>query len=139
MSIIQMLDDLETGNFLLLSLSFVILFVSGFVIGIVRDYPWMIYLASVVAGIYVVFAITYSIVNWKEWIKEKEILAELPSFPQKDYCDICGKELEGGEKKTDGEFLAIICPHCEAENIVSHEEKIQEIEKIAEEAEDIGN
>ncbi|MCK5409499.1 MAG: hypothetical protein ACTSUP_07320 [Candidatus Heimdallarchaeaceae archaeon] len=132
MSIIQMLDDLETGNFLLLSLSFVILFVSGFVIGIVRDYPWMIYLASVVAGIYVVFAITYSIVNWKEWIKEKEILAELPSFPQKDYCDICGKELEGGEKKTDGEFLAIICPHCEAENIVSHEEKIQEVEKIAE-------
>ena len=132
MSIIQMLDDLETGNFLLLSLSFVILFVSGFVIGIVRDYPWMIYLASVVAGIYVVFAITYSIVNWKEWVKEKEILAELPSFPQKDYCDICGKELEGGEKKTDGEFLAIICPHCEAENIVSHEEKIQEVEKIAE-------
>lgn len=132
MSIIQMLDDLETGNFLLLSLSFVILFVSGFVIGIVRDYPWMIYLASVVAGIYVVFAITYSIVNWKEWIKEKEILAELPSFPQKDYCDICGKELEGGEKKTDGEFLAIICPHCEAENIVSHEEKIQEVEKTAE-------
>jgi len=132
MSIIQMLDDLETGNFLLLSLSFVILFVSGFVIGIVRDYPWMIYLASVVAGIYVVFAITYSIINWKEWIKEKEILAELPSFPQKDYCDICGKELEGGEKKTDGEFLAIICPHCEAENIVSHEEKIQEVEKIAE-------
>ena len=63
MSIIQMLDDLETGNFLLLSLSFVILFVSGFVIGIVRDYPWMIYLASVVAGIYVVFAKTYSIVK----------------------------------------------------------------------------
>lgn len=132
MSIIQMLDDLETSNFLLLSLSFVILFVSGFVIGIVRDYPWMIYLASVVAGIYVVFAVTYSIVNWKEWRQEKEILAELPSFPQKDYCDICGKELEGGEKKTDGEFLAIICPHCDAENIVSHEEKIQEIEKIAE-------
>ncbi|MHA1201600.1 MAG: hypothetical protein ACTSQ4_03665 [Candidatus Heimdallarchaeaceae archaeon] len=132
MSIIQMLDDLETGNFLLLSLSFLILFVSGFVIGIVRDYPWMIYLASVVAGIYVVFAITYSIVNWKEWRKEKEILAELPSFPQKDYCDICGKELEEGEKKTDGEFLTIICPHCEAENIVSHEEKIQEVEKKAE-------
>ncbi len=132
MSIIQMLDDLETGNFLLLSLSFVILFVSGFVIGIIRDYPWMIYLASVVAGIYVVFAITYSIVNWKEWRKEKEILAELPSFPQKDYCDICGKELEEGEKKTDGEFLTIICPHCEAENIVSHEEKIQEVEKKAE-------
>ncbi len=132
MSIIQMLDDLETGNFLLLSLSFVILFVSGFVIGIVRDYPWMIYLASVVAGIYVVFAIMYSIVNWKEWRKEKEILAELPSFPQKDYCDICGKELEEGEKKTDGEFLTIICPHCEAENIVSHEEKIQEVEKKAE-------
>ncbi len=132
MSIIQMLDDLETGNFLLLSLSFVILFVSGFVIGIVRDYPWMIILASVVAGIYVIFAILYSIVNWKEWRKEKEILAELPSFPQKDYCDICGKELEGGEKKTDGEFLAIICPHCEAENIVSHEEKIQKVEKIAE-------
>ncbi len=127
-----MLDDLETGNFLLLSLSFVILFVSGFVIGIVRDYPWMIILASVVAGIYVIFAILYSIVNWKEWRKEKEILAELPSFPQKDYCDICGKELEGGEKKTDGEFLAIICPHCEAENIVSHEEKIQKVEKIAE-------
>jgi phage FluMu protein Com len=132
MSIIQMLDDLETGNFLLLSLSFVILFVSGFVIGIVRDYPWMIYLASVVAGIYVVFAIMYSIVNWKEWRKEKEILAELPSFPQKDYCDICGKELEEGEKKTDGEFLTIICPHCEAENIVSNEEKIQEVEKKAE-------
>ncbi len=127
-----MLDDLETGNFLLLSLSFVILFVSGFVIGIVRDYPWMIILASVVAGIYVIFAILYSIVNWKEWRKEKEILAELPSFPQKDYCDICGKELEGGEKKTDGEFLAIICPHCEAENIVSHEEKIQKVEKNAE-------
>ncbi|MCG3224071.1 MAG: hypothetical protein H7647_06365, partial [Candidatus Heimdallarchaeota archaeon] len=49
-----------------------------------------------------------------------------------DYCDICGKELEGGEKKTDGEFLTIICPHCEAENIVSHEEKIQEVEKKAE-------
>ncbi len=130
-----MLDDLETGNFLLLSLSFVILIVSGFVIGFVNgleEYLWMIILASVVAGFYVVFAIAYSMVNWKEWVKEKEILAELPSFPQKDYCDICGKELEGGEKKTDGEFLAIICPHCEAENIVSHEEKIQEVEKIAE-------
>ena len=132
MSIIQMLDDLETGNFLLLSLSFIILFVSGFVIGFVREIYWMIYLSSVVAGLYVVFAIAYSIVNWKEWRKEKEILAELPSFPQKDYCDICGKELEGGEKKTDGEFLTIICPHCEAENIVSHEEKIQEVEKIVE-------
>ena len=135
MSIIQMLDDLETGNFLLLSLSFALLFVSGFVIGFITIYKWMIPVASVVAGLYVVFATMYSIVNWKEWRKEKEILAELPSFPQKDYCDICGKELEGGEKKTDGEFLAIICPHCEAENIVSHEEKIQEVEKIAEEEE----
>jgi hypothetical protein len=130
-----MLDDLETGNFLLLSLSFALLFVSGFVIGFITIYKWMIPVASVVAGLYVVFATMYSIVNWKEWRKEKEILAELPSFPQKDYCDICGKELEGGEKKTDGEFLAIICPHCEAENIVSHEEKIQEVEKIAEEEE----
>ncbi len=136
MSIIQMLDDLETGNFLWLSLSFALLFVSGFVIGFITVYKWMIPVASVVAGLYVVFATMYSIVNWKEWNKEKEILAELPSFPQKDYCDICGKELEGGEKKTDGEFLAIICPHCEAENIVSHEEKIQEVEKIAEEEEE---
>ena len=133
MSIKQMLDDLETGNFLLLSLSFVILFVSGFVIGFVRDYLWMIYLASVVAGIYFVFAIAYSLVNWKEWRKEKEILAELPSFPQKDYCDICGKELEDGEKKTDGEYLAIICPHCQAENIVSNEEKIKAVEETIDE------
>ena len=28
----------------------------------------------------------------------------------------------------DGEFLAIICPHCQAENIVSNEEKIQSVE-----------
>ncbi|MHA1347162.1 MAG: hypothetical protein ACTSVO_06595 [Candidatus Heimdallarchaeaceae archaeon] len=133
MSIKQMLDDLETGNFLLLSLSFVILFASGFVIGFVRDYLWMIYLASVVAGIYFVFAVAYSLVNWKEWRKEKEILAELPSFPQKDYCDICGKELEDGEKKTDGEYLAIICPHCQAENIVSNEEKIKAVEETIDE------
>ncbi|MBY9001173.1 MAG: hypothetical protein KGD64_09685 [Candidatus Heimdallarchaeota archaeon] len=134
MSIIQMLDDLDIANFLWLSLSFVILIVAGFVIGFLSPGDeWAIIIASIVAGIYVIFAVMYSIVNWKEWRQEKEILAELPSFPQKDYCDICGKELEGGEKKTDGEFLAIICPHCQAENIVSNEEKIKAVEEQAEE------
>ena len=48
---------------------------------------------------------------------------------------MCSKELEGGERKTDGEFLVIICPHCNAENIVSSESKIQEVEKTIEEEE----
>ena len=66
MSIIKMLDDLETGNFLMISLSFALLFISGFVIGFVRDFLWMIIVASIVAGLYVIFAVAYSIVNWKE-------------------------------------------------------------------------
>lgn len=132
MSIIKMLDDLDTENFIWLSASFIILFVAGFVIGFVQSYTWMIIVAGIVAGLYLIFTLMYLIINWQELRQEKEILADLPSFPHKDYCDICGKELEGGEKKTDGQYLAIICPHCDAENIVSNEEKIKEAEVVEE-------
>ena len=132
MSIIKFFDDMEVDNFLWLSAAFVILFVSGFVIGFIREYLWMIILAAAVAGIFVIWCLMYTIINWQEWKKEKEILVELPSFPEPDFCDMCSKELEGGERRTDGEFLMIICPHCEAENIVSSEAKIQEVEKTIE-------
>jgi hypothetical protein len=132
MSVIKFFDDMEVDNFLWLSAAFVILFVSGFVIGFIRNYLWMVILAAVVAGLFVIWCSMYTIINWQEWKKEKEILVELPSFPEPDFCDMCSKELEGGERRTDGEFLIIICPHCEAENIVSSEAKIQEVEKTIE-------
>ena len=132
MSVIKFFDDMEVDNFLWLSAAFVILFASGFVIGFIRDYLWMIILAAVVAGLFLIWCSMYIIINWQELKKEKEILVELPSFPEPDFCDMCSKELEGGERRTDGEFLIIICPHCEAENIVSSEAKIQEVEKTIE-------
>ncbi len=132
MSVIKFFDDMEVDNFLWLSAAFVILFASGFVIGFIRDYLWMVILAAVVAGLFLIWCSMYVIINRKEWKKEKEILVELPSFPEPDFCDMCSKELEGGERRTDGEFLIIICPHCKAENIVSSEAKIQEVEKTIE-------
>ena len=135
-SIIKFFDDMEVDNFLWLSLAFVILFVPGFIIGFVRDVDWIIIVAAVVAGFFVIWCLMYILVNWQEWRKEKEILADLPSFPEPDFCDMCSKELDGGERKTDGEFLIIICPHCDAQNIVSSETKIQEVEKTIEEEED---
>ena len=132
MSLIKFFDDIELDNFLWLSAAFVILFVSGFIIGFLRSYLWMIILAAIVAGLFLIFASMYIIINWKELRKEKEILVELPSFPEPDFCDMCSKELEGGERRTDGKFLIIICPHCEAENIVSSESKIQAVEKSKE-------
>ena len=132
MSVIKFFDDMEVDNFLWLSAAFVILFASGFVIGFIRGYLWMIILAAVVAGLFLIWCSMYIIINWQELKKEKEILVELPSFPEPDFCDMCSKELEGGERRTDGEFLIIICPHCEAENIVSSEAKIQEVEKTIE-------
>ncbi len=135
MSIIQYFDDMEVKDFLWLSSAFVILFVAGFVIGFIRDFFWMIILSAIIAGIFVIFASMYTLINWKEWKRETELLVELPSFPEPDFCDICSKELEGGERRTDGEFLVIICPHCENENFVSNETKIQEVEKTIEEEE----
>jgi len=132
MSVIKFFDDMEVDNFLWLSAAFVILFASGFVIGFIRDYLWMVILAAIVAGLFIIWCSMYVIINWQELKKEKEILVELPSFPEPDFCDMCSKELEGGERRTDGEFLIIICPHCEAENIVSSEAKIQEVEKTIE-------
>ncbi|MHA1218470.1 MAG: hypothetical protein ACTSSN_13875 [Candidatus Heimdallarchaeaceae archaeon] len=132
MSVKKFFDDMEVDNFLWLSAAFVILFASGFVIGFIRDYLWMVILAAVVAGLFLIWCSMYIIINWQELKKEKEILVELPSFPEPDFCDMCSKELEGGERRTDGEFLIIICPHCEAENIVSSEAKIQEVEKTIE-------
>jgi len=136
MSVIKFFDDMEVDNFLWLSAAFVILFASGFVIGFIRDYLWMIILAASVAGLFIIWCSMYIIINWQELKKEKEILVELPSFPEPDFCDMCSKELEGGERRTDGKFLIIICPHCEAENIVSSETKIQEVEKTIEEEEE---
>ena len=133
MSVLKFFDDMEVNDFLWLSAAFVILFASGFIIGFIRDYLWMIILAAAVAGLFIIWCSMYIIINWQELKKEKEILVELPSFPEPDFCDMCSKELEGGERRTDGEFLIIICPHCEAENIVSSESKIQEIEKTIEE------
>ena len=137
MSIIQFFDDMEVKDFLWLSSAFLILIVAGFVIGFVGEYEyrWMIFVAAAISGLYVVFASMYIIINRKEWKKETELLVELPSFPEPDFCDMCSKELEGGERRTDGEFLVIICPHCNAENIVSSETKIQEVEKTIEEEE----
>jgi len=137
MSIIQYFDDMEVKDFLWLSSAFLILVIAGFVIGFLRidDFFWMIILAAVIAGLFVIFASTYTIINWKEWKKETELLVELPSFPEPDFCDMCSKELEGGERRTDGEFLVIICPHCDAENTVSSETKIQEVEETIEEEE----
>ena len=136
MSVIKFFDDMEVDNFLWLSAAFVILFASGFVIGFIRDLLWMIILAASIAGLFIIWCSMYIIINWKELKKEKEILVELPSFPEPDFCDMCSKELEGGERRTDGNFLIIICPHCEAENIVSSETKIQEVEKTIEEEEE---
>lgn len=133
MSIIEFFDNMEMDDFLWMSLAFIILFVAGFVIGFVAEFLWIVILAAIIAGIFVIWSFLYVYANWREWRKEKEILVELPSFPQKDFCDICGKELEGAEKKTDGEFLIYVCPHCDAENIVSSEQKIQEVEKAIEE------
>ncbi len=135
MSIVKFFDDMDVKDFLWLSAAFIILFVSGFVIGFVRDFLWMIILAGVIAGFFVIWLLMYTLINWQEWKKETELLVELPSFPEPDFCDMCSKELEGGERRTDGEFLVIICPHCEAENIVSSEAKIQEVEKTIEEEE----
>jgi hypothetical protein len=135
MSIIQYFDDMEVKDFLWLSSAFLILIVAGFVIGIIRDFFWMIILAAIISGLFVTFASMYTLINWKEWKKETELLVELPSFPEPDFCDVCSKELEGGERRTDGEILVIICPHCNNENIVSSETKIQEIEKTIEEEE----
>ncbi len=134
MSIIQFFDDMEKDDFLWLSLAFVVLFVPGFIIGFVMDgLEWVIIVAAIIAGLFVVWCGLYIYANWHEWRKEKEILAELPSFPTQDFCDICGKELEEGERRTDGEFLIIICPHCDAENVISSEQKIQEVEQSVEE------
>ena len=135
MSIIKFVNDMEIKDFLWLSAAFVILFIAGFIIGFIRDYLWMIILAGVIAGLFVIWSLMYTVINWREWKKETELLVELPSFPEPDFCDMCSKELEGGERRTDGEFLVIICPHCEAENIVSSEAKIQEVEKTIEEEE----
>jgi len=137
MSIIQFFDDMEVKDFLLLSSAFLILIVTGFVVGFVGEpeYRWMIYVAAVISGLFVVFASMYIVINRKEWKKETELIAELPSFPEPDFCDVCSEKLEGGERRTDGEFLVIICPHCNAENIVSSEKKIQAVEKTIEEEE----
>jgi len=135
MSIIQYFDDMEVKDFLWLSSAFLILIIAGFIIGFFRDFLWMIIVAAVISGLFIVFTSMYVIINRKEWKKETELIAELPSFPEKDFCDICGKELEGGEKRTHGDVLIIICPHCLGENTVSSETKIQEIEKTIEEEE----
>ena len=134
MSIIRFFDDMELDDFLWICLAFAMLFIPGFIIGFVmEDLTWVIIVAAVIAGIFVIWCSLYVYANWHEWRKEKEILVELPSFPTIDFCDICGKELEEGERKTDGEFLIIICPHCNAENVVSSEQKIQEVEQLKEE------
>ena len=93
-SIIKFFDDMEVDNFLWLSLAFVILFVPGFIIGFVRDVDWIIIVAAVVAGLFVVWCLMYILVNWQVWRKEKEILADLPSFPEPDFCDMCSSFLE---------------------------------------------
>ena len=134
MSIIRFFDDMELDDFLWICLAFAILFIPGFIIGFVmEDLTWVIIVAAIIAGLFIIWCSLYVYANWHEWRKEKEILVELPSFPTKDFCDICGKELETGERRTDGEFLIIICPHCEAENVVSSEQKIQEVEKTIDE------
>ncbi|MHA2358277.1 MAG: hypothetical protein ACXABK_05870 [Candidatus Heimdallarchaeaceae archaeon] len=135
MGIIDFFDRIERNDFLWLSAAFIVLFGSGFVIAFVVDpnIIWMIAIAAVIAGIYLIILILYIYANWHEWRTEKEILVELPSFPQVDFCDVCGKEMGEAEKKTDGEFLAIICPHCNAENLVSSEQKIQEVEQSVQE------
>ncbi len=75
-SIIKFFDDMEVGNFLWLSLAFVILFVPGFVIGFVMPgVEWIIIVAAVVAGLFVIWCVIYILVNWQEWRVEKEILA----------------------------------------------------------------
>lgn len=136
MPIIQFFDNIDKEDFFWGSVAFILIFVSGFVIGFVIDLLWIIIIAAVIAGFFVIWCFLWIFANWHEWRKEKEILVELPSFPEKSFCDICSKELEGGERKTDGEFLIIVCPHCNAENIVSSEQKIQEVEKTHEEEED---
>ncbi|MHA1223652.1 MAG: hypothetical protein ACTSSG_09330 [Candidatus Heimdallarchaeaceae archaeon] len=130
MSIIEFFDNMDWKDFLWSSLLFLATFVTGYIIGFLASLLWVIITASIIAGLFLLWSFMYVIVNYKEWKKETEILVELPSFPEKTFCDICGKELEGGERRTDGNFLSIICPSCGAENVLSSEQKIQELSKV---------
>ena len=136
MKFLKFFEEIDREDFIWLTIAFVIIVTPGYSIGFYMDFAWMIIVSSIIVGCYLFTSFMAFYADFVAKKKDSAILQELPSFPQQDFCDSCGKPLVGGEQKTDGEFLIITCPFCKAENILGDEKKVQELKENIEEEND---
>ena len=118
MSVIDFFGDIEKEDIIWLVIAYVVFAAPAFSIGLTQKEAWLWIIAVVVTVIFVAFL--FAVYLSKNEIKRREvkILASAPDFPHQEYCDSCGKSLEGAEERIEGDLRILICPHCNAENIL---------------------
>jgi len=120
-------DKFERTDLLFINFAFLIIIIPGIIFGLLSKISWMLYVALVVLFFFVCWNCLYFYIKFKLNKQEKELLKTIPSFPQLDFCDYCGKSLEDSAPAVIDSNLIIICPHCGKENIVKSEEEIEQI------------
>lgn len=124
-------DQLERTDLLFINFAFLIIIIPGLIFGLLSKSSWMLYVALVVLFFFVCWNCLYFYTKFKLNKQEKELLKTIPSFPQLDFCDYCGKSLEDSAPAVIDSNLIIVCPHCGKENIVKSEEEIEQINEKA--------
>lgn len=120
-SILEFFDGIDKNEYIIIAISSMLAIITGLVIGFSRSLSWVWILSLVLLVLFIVFSLLTYYANYKWKKREVEILTSAPSFPEQVYCEVCGNDLSEGERRIQNDLLIIICPKCNAENIVKGE------------------
>ena len=120
-ALLEFFDNIDRKDYIWVTLSSMLAIITGFIIGFSKHLVWIWGLAIVLLVIFIAFSLLVYYANYRWKKTEVQTLTTAPSFPAQDFCEVCGKPLENGEEKIQNDLLIIVCPYCNAENVVKGE------------------